>query len=464
MEEIIMLKNITNKMGEFWLPEDETNYFNGQIEKENENFTFKTIEKNFKTYNQNYILVNGIVENRELTLIIFKMITSGTFATVSDMQYPILYLFEGFFKRIDEISFDNIVIDIDNISSVINLDSLNGEIGENNVFSISYSQDNISFDLNDFNLKIFKKLVESNKLLGNGKSITLNEKILLKLTYFENANIKTLNQDMKIIKDFFSFLTGKSHIVHIYRTENKINKSIFIPLVDENIDNNRKFHTNISINKDNAEKMFKSWWNNYKNLFDVYYSYFSAIKTKDIITSFLTFSRILESYHRHRYEGLYVSPEDFAKVSDDFINCATKVEYLDSIVSKDNKGDYLNKLRNSIQYSNEFTFSDRLKELFESLLNLDFFKEILMNFSDEMDLNYSLNNLKKIVKANRNYYTHYGKKEEGVCDEIGVLELRDALKFIIELIFFKELGYSDEEINEITSKNNRFQLNKYYTL
>ena len=110
-----MLKNITNKMGEFWLPEDETNYFNGQIEKENENFTFKTIEKNFKTYNQNYILVNGIVENRELTLIIFKMITSGTFATVSDMQYPILYLFEGFFKRIDEISFDNIVIDIDNI-------------------------------------------------------------------------------------------------------------------------------------------------------------------------------------------------------------------------------------------------------------------------------------------------------------------------------------------------------------
>ena len=28
----------------------------------------------------------------------------------------------------------------------------------------------------------------------------------------------------------------------------------------------------------------------------------------------------------------------------------------------------------------------------------------------------------------------------------------------------KELGYSYEEINEITSKNNRFKLNQYYTL
>ena len=30
--------------------------------------------------------------------------------------------------------------------------------------------------------------------------------------------------------------------------------------------------------------------------------------------------------------------------------------------------------------------------------------------------------------------------------------------------FLKELGYSYEEINEITSKNNRFKLNQYYTL
>ena len=49
-----------------------------------------------------------------------------------------------------------------------------------------------------------------------------------------------------------------------------------------------------------------------------------------------------------------------------------------------------------------------------------------------------------------------------IADDEGIVI--DALKFIIELIFFKELGYSYEEINEITSKNNRFKLNQYYTL
>lgn len=235
-------------------------------------------------------------------------------------------------------------------------------------------------------------------------------------------------------------------------------------MLDDDSNCERNFYTNISITKNNAENMVKSWLDNYNNLSDVYYSYFTAIESSDVITSFLTFSRILESYHRHRYDGLYVSSEDFEKVSDDFINCATKVEYLNSIVSKDNKSNYLNKLRGSIEHCNEFTFADRLKELFEGLLNLNLFKEILEKFSNKSDLNQSLNNLKKIVKVNRNYYTHYGVKEAEVYNEIDLLELRDALKFIIELIFFKELGYSYEEINKITSKNNRFKLNQYYTL
>lgn len=459
-----MLKDITGKMGKFWLPDDDT-CFNGILEKENGNFVFKTSEKNFEAFEQDYILINGMVENSEMTLIFFKIMSEVTFAEVSNMNYSILYLFEGFFKSIDEISFDNVVLDIDNISSVIDLDSLTENIDEeNNQFSVSYSLDSFSFDLNDFNLKIFKKLYTSSKRLGNGNYIALNEKILLKLSYFENVNIKKLNHDIRIIRDFFSFLTGKSHVIDIYRTENKHDKSIFLPLLDDDSNCERNFYTYISITKNNAENMVKSWWDNYNNLFDVYYSYFTAIESSDVITSFLTFSRILESYHRHRYEGLYVSSEDFERVSDDFINCATKVEYLDSIVSKDNKSNYLNKLRGSIEHCNEFTFADRLKELFEGLLNLNLFKEILEKFSNGSDLNPSLNNLKKIIKTNRNYYTHYGVKEVGVYNEIDLLELRDALKFIIELIFFKELGYSYEEINEITSKNNRFKLNQYYTL
>lgn len=89
----------------------------------------------------------------------------------------------------------------------------------------------------------------------------------------------------------------------------------------------------------------------------------------------------------------------------------------------------------------------------------DFFQTILNKFcADSED---EIEKFCKIVKNNRNYYTHYGKKQEYVEEGKKLIELNEGLNLVIKLIFLKELDFDLNEINEITSKDILFRLHEY---
>ena len=64
----------------------------------------------------------------------------------------------------------------------------------------------------------------------------------------------------------------------------------------------------------------------------------------------------------------------------------------------------------------------------------------------------------KIVKSTRNYYTHYGTKENEVVEGKELIELNNALEIIINLIILRDLGFDEDEINEITREHPNFQI------
>jgi hypothetical protein len=89
------------------------------------------------------------------------------------------------------------------------------------------------------------------------------------------------------------------------------------------------------------------------------------------------------------------------------------------------------------------------------LSELEFSKidEILNNYSDKKKREQKINEFVKIVVGARNHYTHYADFK--LKNEVYLMK---ELKCIVELCFMKELGLSNNEIEEITKDHNRFNV------
>ena len=192
-------------------------------------------------------------------------------------------------------------------------------------------------------------------------------------------------------------------------------------------------------------------------MYDLYFSLEDSHLSS--ITLFLTYAQILESYHRQRYEGEYSDKQNFKRISKKVRKCLKETDEIKSIEDDNERIELTNKIVSSIKFSYEFTLHDRLLELFNELSVYDFFQEILYKFVKDSDD--PIEDFTKLIKNNRNYYTHYGNKNENVLEDVSLIELNEALDMVIKLIFLKELDFKVDEVNEITAKDKTFRLNSY---
>ena len=139
----------------------------------------------------------------------------------------------------------------------------------------------------------------------------------------------------------------------------------------------------------------------------------------------------------------------------DYIKKSDEINDLD--ISKHDKGRLKGRIHNSIYYSYEYSLKDRLTELFNELGEYYKFKEILKKYPSDDDEK-AIDEFCKIVKSTRNYYTHYGTKENEVVEGKELIELNNALEIIINLIILRDLGFDEDEINEITREHPNFQI------
>ena len=458
-----MFNKLLNKLGEFWIVDDKKNKIPGVLDQNTNSYEISFVNVNFNEYDDDYLLLNGVVENKKLSLIIINDPIKNTIANVRNTTYYIKYFFEGIhYTDKTGIEFNNINIKIDNISSTIRLHSLTCLTPKPEILLMKEPTKEYVANLDEFNLKIFLKTRSTFSHLSNGENVNFNEEIILKLDYAKPKNIKEIHSDIVKIKNLFTFLTGKSEIIGLYETLDKREINIFIPIIAKTYNNKPQYNALFQFNEDNLQKIVEKWFENFYSLTGVYDLYFSTIGSNlSSETLFLTYCQILESYHRKRYTGTYTSEEKFEKFKSKFTPCATKMEGLDELVSKENKGQFLNKILNSITYSYEYTLKDRLKELFNELKEYTLFKKIIKQFSDDETLDKQIKTFCNIIKDGRNYYTHYAEEPENLLKDIEFLKLVNSLDLMIKLIFLKEFNLKEHEINYIT-QDSRFKLNKYY--
>ena len=153
---------ITDKIGKFWTNIDE---FQGILTKNHNNYEFTILDKIFDN-SEDYILVNGIIENYKLSFILINKPVESKF-TFKEVRktFRIKQLFVSkFFNNFDEIKFSNVHIKFSNIANVINFPILNEFFTrdeENSNLIISFKEIKpYCVNMGDFTLKLCLKNIQ----------------------------------------------------------------------------------------------------------------------------------------------------------------------------------------------------------------------------------------------------------------------------------------------------------------
>jgi hypothetical protein len=186
------------------------------------------------------------------------------------------------------------------------------------------------------------------------------------------------------------------------------------------------------------ETYLQNWFDKAELLKPVYDLFFGTLYKPSMYleVQFLSLIQAVESYHRRRFGGKYLSDEDYKEVCDTLVNAIP-----DSV-----EGGFKDSLESRIRYGNEFSLRTRLRRLFDS----DEYQEILSEFAENKNAF-----IGKVVDT-RNYLTHYeGKEKAAIGEELDPFIQK--LKILLEICLLTELGFGSEEVKKLFSRNKRYQ-------
>lgn len=451
-----------SQSGLFWIEKYKEKNFQGEIQFDKDNFIFKIINMNFEYIHENKILINGIIENKPINFILINSPIASKYESygINIKSYYISDVFLGVnYNTKEEREFKKIMFKINNISSVLNLHSLENNSLDTSPLEIKPCEP-ITIPMDNFTIKIEININKNWKNRGNGRKITFEEYVSTVIEYNESQKIGTIYKSITRIERLFTLLTGKSEITEL----KGINEDQIIEIINPSL--LKKFSTrykvdSIKLNEIEVKKVFENWLTNYDNMVSVYDLFYSINEEVEPSTLFVTYSRIIENYHRQGYPGKYLTPKEFKSIHEKITG------YINSLgIEKLYNEEFKQKIISSVNFTNEYSFQDRLIEIFRDLENYNLFREILKIHVTKENIDESIKEFARLIKENRNYYIHNDDKThyKRLLSEKKLLELNDSLNMIIKLIFLKELKFKTDEIDNYTNKNRQFKFKKYINL
>lgn len=191
------------------------------------------------------------------------------------------------------------------------------------------------------------------------------------------------------------------------------------------------------------ESFLKNWLEKAELLEPVYNLYFGTLYNSHMYLEhkFLSLAQAIESYHQRIYEGKYLSDAQYKEVYNTLVNA----------IPNEAESNLKDRLKKYLQYGNEFSLRTRLKKIFNK------HQEILDLFINKDHADAFINDIVNI----RNYLTHYNKdsKEQDICGEV-LYHLTCKLEILLEICLLMELGFSQNEIKSLFSRNRKYQ-NEY---
>lgn len=189
---------------------------------------------------------------------------------------------------------------------------------------------------------------------------------------------------------------------------------------------------------DKFESILKNWFEKAEMLKPVYDLYFGTLYNPRMYLQhkFLSMTQAVEAYHRRKFEGKYLSDEDYEPIQDRFKDIIKKLDV---------EASFKEALKSKLKYGNEYSLRKRLKDLFVA------YQEITQNFIKDED-----NFINRVIDT-RNYLTHYDKKLRSIANGKDLYCITQKLKIILQTCLLYELGFDRKEIKSIFLRNRRYR-------
>jgi len=190
---------------------------------------------------------------------------------------------------------------------------------------------------------------------------------------------------------------------------------------------------------DRFEILLKNWFENADTLGPVYDLYFGTLYNPRMYLQhqFLSLIQAIEAYHRRKFEGKYLSNDDYEPIYEKFKKFINELAIEPS---------FKEALKSKLKYGNEHSLRKRLKDLFEK------YKEVVDDFIEDKDIF-----VNRVVDT-RNYLTHYDKNlMEKAVDGEQLYYVTQQLKIVIVICLLSELGFNFKEIKNLLARNRRYK-------
>lgn len=407
------IENEYIKCGFFWRPDQENNklpgilkiFDGGEIELEvfgniNDIISFKNKD--------NPDLILGLVEIDEpITLkICFLSAEPPPITGIIKIKYYAENAFIGTHLEKDKkLTFNTFKFSLDCLYEWINIKGIKHDLNlDSNTLILQYTKpENILINLkNGMMLEVGFGLTQPKPKVSN--ETRFKEDVCFILKSYELKELDDFINTASKISDFVCFaLDEVLSIKNVVATSTKTNKVPNHPLpikifyaakchaaIMPNIRKKKVIFTYDAI-QENAQETINNWLDAYEKISPTINLYFSTkINSKNYIEhKFLSLVQGLESYH-----------------------------------SRNNP--------------KQLNLRSRLTCIFDSLNN--YLKLENENITNQID----------VIVNSRNYLTHFGlNKRDNVTTDLGLIEINDLLKYVYILIFLKEIGFTDFELESI---------------
>jgi len=195
---------------------------------------------------------------------------------------------------------------------------------------------------------------------------------------------------------------------------------------------------------DRFEILLKNWFEKADTLGPVYDLYFGTLYNPRMYLQhqFLSLIQAIEAYHRRKFEGKYLSDDDYEPIYEKFKKFINEL----AIEPSSKEASFKEALKSKLKYGNEYSLRKRLKDLFEK------YKEVVDHFIENKDIF-----INRVVDT-RNYLTHYDKNlREKAVDGEQLYYVTQQLKIVIVICLLSELGFNFKEIKNLLAKNRRYR-------
>jgi len=181
----------------------------------------------------------------------------------------------------------------------------------------------------------------------------------------------------------------------------------------------------------------RAWFQKSEVLSPIYNLYFSTLynPTMYLEQQFLSLCQALETYHSRVFGGQYIVDNDYDIIKTALLNA----------IPQNTDPDLRTSLTSRLKYGNQFSLRKRLHLLLAN------FPEVKGNIIRNDDL------FVNDVVDTRNYYTHYSKELEAKAKTRHELfKLVEILRFVLEVLFLREIGIADDKISAIFLNRQRY--------